>query len=182
MKILIIEHLIRQTKSKNKISRETVRRIYKEFDTLSIQNQEGQDNLRNYLNKQNGKQLKGSEHIFKYRLDDGDRILYTYGKYLDYLRSGDEDSMVLLAYSKHDDQDKYRSLPQKQNYKDVRDIIAYRDELALGEKDFEDFDIDDIEGFAALVLESYQKQYAMYVYDSEMDSTDDQNEKWDFFS
>lgn len=180
MKILIIEHLIRQTKSKNKISRETVRRIYKEFDTLSIQNQEGQDNLRNYLNKQNGKQLKGSEHIFKYRLDDGDRILYTYGKYLDYLRSGDEDSMVLLAYSKHDDQDKYRSLPQKQNYKDVRDIIAYRDELALGEKDFEDFDIDDIEGFAALVLESYQKQYAMYVYDSEMDSTDDQNEKWDF--
>ena len=93
MKILIIEHLIQQTQSKNKISRETVRRIYKEFDTLSTRNQEGQDNLRNYLNKRNGKQLKGSENIFKYRLDDGDRILYTYGKYLDYLRSGDEDSI-----------------------------------------------------------------------------------------
>lgn len=178
MKILIIEHLIRQAQSKNKISRETVRRIYKEFDTLSIQNQEGPDNLRNYLNKQNGKQLKGSEHIFKYRLDDGDRILYTYGKYLDYLRAGDEDSMVLLAYSKHDDQDKYRSLPQKQNYKDVRDIIAYRDEL--GEKDFEDFNIDDIEAFAELVLGNYQNQYAMYEYDSEKDSADDQNENWDF--
>lgn len=51
-----------------------------------------------------GKKLRGSKNIFKFRLNSGDRILFTYSDQLEIHRSNFINSIILLEYCKHDDQ------------------------------------------------------------------------------
>lgn len=69
--------------------------------------------LHDYIVKcQNGKKFANyngieeelAKHIYKFRIDTGDRILYTYGKYIKYLPPEYQGKIILLAYSNHDNQ------------------------------------------------------------------------------
>jgi len=51
-----------------------------------------------------GKKLKGTKNIFKFRLNSGDRILFTYADQLEIPRRNFINSIILLEYCKHDDQ------------------------------------------------------------------------------
>lgn len=93
MKIFVLERLLKQT-HKNSFSKIVLNQIYDEIENLKNAAELGHNSLRNYLNKNNGKELKGTEHIWKFRLNDGDRILYTWGKYLPYIK--DKESLVLV--------------------------------------------------------------------------------------
>ena len=115
MKVLVLDTLLKQTISqedllKKEISKEdiskkeVIKSIYNEYETFADLEKQGKNTIAAYLRKQNGKAMQGAENIWKYRLNDGDRILYTYGKYLKYLRTEDADSLVLLSYAHHDKQ------------------------------------------------------------------------------
>lgn len=111
MSILVSSYLLKQASNNKGISNKTISAICKELATLDMVQKNGHNSMREYLNKQNGKKLKGlgnnSANIFKYRLTNGDRILYTYGDYINSIRDGDKykSDWVILKYAKHDDQD-----------------------------------------------------------------------------
>lgn len=107
-----------------------------------------------YLKNQNGKKLKGHEHQFKYRMNSGDRIFYTYGKFIPNVPDEYVDSIFIYAYSKHDDQDK-QNIPQ---YTHEPEPVTESDnmELDIDEKVyFEDFDF------------NYISQHSFYVFDED---------------
>ena len=111
MKILVLENVIRCTNlfgeyGKHAVSKEVLAQIFGELQNLvNLERNGGIQSLKDYLNMNNGKSMKGGgEHVWKYQLNDGDRILYTWGKYLSYLQDEDKDSLVLLAYAVHDKQ------------------------------------------------------------------------------
>ncbi len=103
-----------------------------------------------YLNSQNSKKFFSysgetvgdlGRHIYKFRLDSGDRILYTYGKYINYLRSDYENTIILLAIASHDKQDSMSGMGQGQ---DVHQIGGGAGIDEVSEKDIEDFGIDPV--------------------------------------
>ncbi len=172
MKILVLESVIRKTNllgdyGKTPVSKEVLDCIFKELENLVTISEEGNvQDLSSYLKMNNGKGLKGgADHIWKYQLNDGDRILYTWGKYLPYLRTEDKDALVLLAYATHDKQGLAgKSMPSKQKYRDAKKILKPSTEFS--EEDIKS--PEDWETFCGSIFEnSYQANHAIYVADSE---------------
>lgn len=170
MKILVLDKLLRQTKKKN-MSTEVVCKINSEFEQLKALQNEGCNDLYAYLKSQNGKKLKGgrlkeeklneTKHIFKYRLSNGDRILYTYGKYLDYIRETENDSLVLIAYAKHDDQASEGNASKNQPYWEL-------DELGqITEEDINELIVDEVEEIVEVLDRNYIQRQGFYVVDGE---------------
>ena len=162
--VLVLSDFIKQTKGKQ-LSKDVVGKIYAEFDNLTEIEKLGYNSLRSYLENQNGKELKGAEHIYKYRLTDGDRILYTYGKYLDYIGEQNQNSIVLLKYAKHDDQGDIKKLPGSQDYISVAEISKMRQELLP--EDINDFGIEDLEAFVDIVISAEHSKHKLYQLDVE---------------
>jgi DNA helicase II / ATP-dependent DNA helicase PcrA len=50
------------------------------------------------------RKIKGSNNIFKFRLNSGDRILFTYSSDVGISRNGYENSIIFLTFSNHDEQ------------------------------------------------------------------------------
>ncbi len=61
--------------------------------------------LFSYLKNQNAKKLKGHVHQFKYRMNRGDRIFFTYGKYIENTPEQYKDAIFIYGYSRHETQD-----------------------------------------------------------------------------
>lgn len=172
MKILVLENVIRRTNlfgeyGRHAVSKDVLTQIFAELQTLvKLEDDGGVQSLKDYLNKNNGKPLKGGgEHVWKYRLNDGDRILYTWGKYLSYLREEDQDALVLLAYAVHDDQGRAgQKLPTEQHYEDAREILKRLSE-------FTEADLatpEDYNAFCELVFDvPYQANHVIYVVSDE---------------
>ncbi len=80
------------------------------------------------------------KHIYKFRLDSGDRILFTYGRYINYLRSDYENTIILLAIASHDKQDSQSGMGFGQDVISLSDAVPEEDSLSA--KDIEDFGID----------------------------------------
>ena len=98
MRVLVLDTLIDQT-IKHKIPNNVLPRLHKEYRELARLEKEGYNAIYTYLTTgNNGKQMHGVTDItiYKFQLTDGDRILYTYGKYLPYLHN-EKDSLVLLC-------------------------------------------------------------------------------------
>lgn len=172
MKILVLENVIRCTNlfgeyGKHAVSKEVLAQIFNELENLvELTRLGGIQSLRDYLNKNNGKQLKGSgDHVWKYRLNDGDRILYTWGKYLPYLQEEDRDSLVLLAYAVHDNQGREgKKLPERQHYEDAREILRQRSEFTAEDVTSQE----DYQAFCDLTFEaSYRANHAIYIASDE---------------
>lgn len=172
MKILVLENVIRKTNllgdyGKTPVSKEVLDRIFNELENLVKISEEGDvQSLSSYLKMNNGKELKGgADHIWKYQLNDGDRILYTWGKYLPYLRTEDKDALVLLAYATHDKQGLAgKNMPPKQKYVEAKELLRTRTEFTVEDiKSPEDW-----EAFCELIFEnSFQANHAIYIADSE---------------
>ena len=142
MKILVLDTLIKQSSDSQQVSKEALGRIFDEYKTLASLEKQGKTAIDAYLSSQNGKKLNNSsiKNIFKYRLNAGDRILYTYGKYLPYIRDDDKDSMVLLGYAKHDDQSFFaqnKDFAKNHFYKELRKLVSTFEELKVnGDEEF----------------------------------------------
>ncbi len=110
MKVLILDTLINQaskdTADHSKLTKKVIDRIHKEYGNLARLEKAGTLSLRAYINRQDAKPMRGVKDVYKYRLTDGDRIIYTKGETLEYISPEDRDSIVLLAYAKHDDQER----------------------------------------------------------------------------
>ena len=172
MKILVLENVIRCTNlfgeyGKHAVSKEVLAQIFAELQNLvNLERDGGIQSLKDYLNMNNGKSMKGGgEHVWKYQLNDGDRILYTWGKYLSYLQDEDKDSLVLLAYAVHDKQGLAgQKLPAEQHYEDAREILKKRSEFT--DDDFNSQD--DCEAFCDIVFDvPYQTNHVIYVVSDE---------------
>lgn len=103
MDIIMLESLQRQLEEKKAISKEirnNVREKIREIQQAST----CESALQDFLRKKNGKKMAGTEHVWKFRLNGGDRILYTYAKYMQYLPGADAGDLVLIGYSDHDGQ------------------------------------------------------------------------------
>ena len=77
-KIIVLDHLWDQFRDRT-ISTQVKKQIKNEYYYLAGVQAQGGNSVQDYLTKKNGKKMKGADKIFKYRLSDGDRILYTYG-------------------------------------------------------------------------------------------------------
>ena len=108
MRIIILDTLLEQ-KDDRRISKEILKCLNEELRVLSHLERRGPCAIISYLKhnddgiKMKGGPGKGNIPIFKFRISSGDRILYTYGKYLPYI-SDEDDSVVLLEFSPHDNQ------------------------------------------------------------------------------
>lgn len=179
MKILVLENVIRRTNlfgeyGKHAVSTEALKHIFAELQNLvDLERNGGIQSLKDYLNVNNGKSMKGGgEHVWKYRLDDGDRILYTWGKYLPYLQDEDKDSLVLLAYAVHDKQGQAgQKLPTEQHYEDAREILKKRELLLKKRSEFTEDDAtseEDYDAFCDIVFDApLQANHVIYVVSDE---------------
>lgn len=163
MKVLVLDTLLKQTASKKQISKETLNRIFIEYENFAKLERQGKLSIDNYLNDRNGKKMQGAENIFKYQLTTGDRILYSYGKYLTHIiRSEDADSLVLLGYAKHDDQGflaKNKNFLNREKYKAVSDLVKTLNDFEVETLTKEGFIPDDLFCIAEILLD---KNYVSY--------------------
>lgn len=185
MKILVLGTLLKQTASKNikrengklvcesGLSTNVIRMLYKEYERLYDLEKKGFNDLKKYLYNSDGKPFEGLKHRWKYDLTDGDRILYTYGKYLPKIAKREPNSLVLLAYSEHDKQEKIaksKHFETEEIYKPVADII---DELNTQRMD-SDSDIEDMIAYSDLILEAYDSgNHNIYVVSDDIFETCD---------
>ena len=100
-KILMLDLMLKQMQNKHVMSKDVIKRVNEELVNLSSSEL---DSVQAYLTKRNGEKMKGTEHIWKYALNKGDRILYSRSCYFPYLNKYPGNLIVLLGYAKHDDQ------------------------------------------------------------------------------
>lgn len=84
-----------------------------------------------------GKKLMGSKNIFKFRLNSGDRILFTYAHQHNINRTKLNNLIILLEFCKHDDQVRIGRSIHTDNIK----LLEYDLEINKNEFVDEDFDI-----------------------------------------
>lgn len=100
-KVYIHDSMIEQ------INRDKVhfKRVFGEL--IQLARAERCDSLAEYLKKRNAKKMAGVDNgVWKFRLTKGDRILYTLGKNINGMRKECADAVVLLGYSKHENQER----------------------------------------------------------------------------
>lgn len=87
-----------------------------------------------YLSAQSGK-FHGKKHLFKFRSSDGDRIMFTYSKYLENYRGEEGSELYLIEYISQHDQQNRRARSFNENTNRKLGIKNYNEELV--------FDIDE---------------------------------------
>lgn len=174
IKILALDILLNQVKDR-RVPANIVKRIYKEYASLKEQEELGSCAVKAYLKNQNGKEMQGVSNVWKYRLSDGDRMLYTYGKYLKYIRSEDADSIVLIGYSEHEKQGEFA---KKFNFGKTREYAYVHDLAGAVSILSEDADLTDDELYAIaeiMVSPDYSNGHSIYVLkDEEMKDLSDE--------
>ncbi len=169
-KVLVLDNLINQTRDRH-LSAFIRDKIFRELTTLADLESDGYS-LRAYLHNHNGKPMQGSEHIFKYQLTDGDRILYTLGKYLPYVPEDDADSLVLISHAKHDSQGeeaKTFSFTKDQKYAYLSELVRDLKDVGLESEGFNDEDL--IALAELLSAPDYSRWHTLYVVrDEQYDS------------
>ena len=128
MKIIVLDSLLRQMKSKNNPT-DAMEKILNEFQNLSnLSNREkdGWKRIKEYINNHHGIKMKGVDKIFKYELTSGDRLLFAHSEDLPWLHSREDKAFVLLRFAKHDVQGivaKKFDLNREHEYYNVEDIV-----------------------------------------------------------
>lgn len=150
-KIIVMRQFYQQAHDQSQ-SEKAFEAICDEMKHLQNINESEDVSLFEYLKNQNGKKLKGHEHQFKYRMNSGDRIFYTYGKFIPNVPRELENSIFIYAYSKHDDQDKQK-IPQ-----------YTRGPEPVTDEDNEELNIDEKVCFEAFDF-NYISKHSFYVFD-----------------
>ncbi len=183
MQVMILDTFIEQTGIHEHLPAYLLSLVFKEYENLSRCAREGYNSLRNYLNSQNGIRMQGvpSGDIFKYRLTSGDRILYTFGRYLPWLKESERDSLVLIKLSKHDDQGtdaRNFDLAHQHGYQYVEQILGEMHENGINPDG--EFTEDDIVAFAELIYENYSNYHHIFVTSNDADYANLKLEDMDF--
>ncbi len=143
--ILVLDELISQTRDRH-LSAQTRKLIFGELQTLNdLENEDY--SLKRYILNHNGKPMNGAERIFKYQLSDGDRLLYTFGKYVDFISEEHRDSLVLIRRSKHDEQGedaKVFSFHKKQGYTQLSELAKQLKDSGLDKEGFSETDLETV--------------------------------------
>lgn len=160
MRVLVLDTLLNQAKDEQIISPYVLKSLYNEYEELAKREKEGYSSLIEYINKNDGKKFKGIDSkIFKFRLNGGDRILYTYGKHLPCLQR-EKDSLVLLGYSKHDDQEfcaKHFQFTKSHEFEYLKNIVEKLKNISY---DNEELSENDLYAIASLIATDCFKGYA----------------------
>jgi len=101
--IVVMEQFFSQLQDLN-LSKKAYDSIREEINLLS--KFDSSTNLFSYLKNQNAKKLQGHAHQFKYRMNRGDRIFFTYGKYIKDVPENYKEAIFIYGYSTHENQDK----------------------------------------------------------------------------
>lgn len=137
--VIILDILLKQ-EEKGDISSKALTALHDNYDKLIDVKEKGVNALKEWFKARNGKEMRGASRvfpIFKYRVTKSERILYTFGKYLQCIRKEDAESIVLLKYAKHDEQ---ANAAQSTDF-DIRAgyiFIEDYDEYMQAEIEFED--------------------------------------------
>lgn len=128
--------------------------------------------LQELLWKNNGKKLHGmpeDAEIFKLRLNDGDRLAYTYADNID--PTLEHDVIVLLACVNHDDQHRLK----RKDFYAIADELHQLVDIEPEEISVENEDLDLFEeSMCALYADSHNRVFAVMPDNGEAD-----NDKWD---
>lgn len=142
--------------------------ILNEYDKLFEARE--QDSLQSYLTMNGGKKMKGAEHIWKYRLNGGARILYTYGKYIPFIRATEAEAIVLLDYvTQHDEQGREAKALNLNEYHDCEEISELHELLHRILENPEEASDDDIEAASAMLRSDYETTISVYDEDKHAD-------------
>ena len=190
--VIALERLYRlhtdSEKSKNrKIPINAAKQVLKEYVELAEAEKNGPDALKVQLTKRkvndNGRKMASTANIFKYRLNSGDRILYTYSDNIPYLYDEHPNALVLLQFSKHDFQArdaKNYHLEQEQGYKKVTELA---ENFGLLDVNIDDLSDDDIEVAYSTLLEVVDPEFAgksVVYYCTEDQAADPKTKDWEF--
>ena len=127
MRILTAAIVRKKLKKKN-LSMDIRRRVLERIAYLQNLTDEKHMDLLEHLIKKNAKKLKGttSNHIFKFRLDEANRLAFTYGKYLSNVRTEYKDSLIILDCLKHDNQENFDFSFDEQEYLEFEELSDFR--------------------------------------------------------
>lgn len=172
-RIIMLDLMKKQIKDKRVMAADVLKRVIGELETLI--SEPVLNSIQSYLISHNGKKLKGTENIWKYRLSDGDRILYTYGRYLPYIKEAESGTIVLLGYAKHDDQGffgKYHDFVKEKDYTDVAKYVKEWHESSkelTGAASIEEIMPEDLYVIADILSSTYfSREHTAYVVSEEM--------------
>lgn len=175
MKVIILDSLFRQSDRNYDldIPKEVLPRLFKEFQRLEELERSGQNSVEEYIKNHHGIKMKGADKIFKYELTDGDRMLYTRSIYLPWLSYRVENSIVLLRYSKHDDQgDAARKfdLKKERGYKYLKKIVEEMSDLEIDAVNNSDISMEDYVALAEILnSDDYTAWHKAYVIEDDLD-------------
>ncbi len=176
MKIIVLDSLAQQMDSMvwqtdSDIPRYVVPKIFREFQRLANRERQGKNSIVEYIKNHHGIKMKGVEKIFKYELTDGDRILYAHSKDFPWLNKRVDDSLVLLRFSKHDDQGEAAQkfdLSKRRGYAYIKDIVKTMSDLDIDAINKTDIKIVDYLALAEILnSDDYTEWHRVYVVDSE---------------
>ena len=130
MTILVDTELLDQKNSK-KLHPSVRKQINDKFIELDECEKQGKAFVDGFLKKYHGIKFKGVTNngdidLFKFEVNAGDRIIYTYGKNLPSVPKEHENSIVLIEYKTHDDQErgsKRFDHTANRKFSDLKDII-----------------------------------------------------------
>lgn len=166
MKIIVLDSLLDQ-KDNYSIPTYAFPKIFKELQQLAKLEKTGQNTIEQYLKNHHGIKMKGVEKVFKYELTDGDRILYAYSKDFPWLAHRIDDSLVLLRFSKHDNQGtdaKRFDLTKERGYAYIKDIVQTMTELEIDDINRSDITMEDYVALAEILnSDDYTVWHKIYV-------------------
>lgn len=168
VRVLMLDLMRKQMQDKHLMTADVVIKINDELS--KIVSPDYCDSVQSYLISRNGKKMKGTEHIWKYRLNSGDRILYSYGRYLPNIKSAESNTLVLLGYAKHDDQGFFAKSHRFELEKEYIDVEKYVRELreTTGTENVCELAPEDLYTIAELLTPAYLSKHAMYIVTGEM--------------
>ncbi len=80
--------------------------------------------------------FKGVNHVFKFRISDGDRIIFTYSNMIKNIRAGEDDGIYLIYYNKnHDEQDRNGRKAGKRKQSGFKELNFDKETISIEECD-----------------------------------------------
>lgn len=163
LQILMLDLMLNQLRNRKVVPSEVISRIHQELDRMTSLGDS--ESLQDYLIKHNGKKMKGTDKIWKFRLTAGDRILYTYGRYLPSFQAEYRGAIILLGYAKHDDQAFFAKESHFELEKKHVDVAEYINQLKQFSEggDIQEIDPDDLYEIAEILSLHFRHEHAAYV-------------------
>ncbi len=115
-----------------------------------------------------------SRRIFKFRLDSGERILFTFGSCVNYLSSEYADRIILLAIASHDKQSSQSGFESDLDRVETLTDLTSGEDVA-GAQDLTDFDVDPVKLTKNFAVPDYRLESADEFFVADVDHYPEDN-------